>query len=194
MQTASDIELFDRDEEALPFELDQFIERLKAFPGSKPLAFLVDEMQRLSPSRELLEPWIVRDDQVYTRSSIYRDEFFEALVLTWQSGQRSPVHNHRGSSCAVYVVEGTASEIMFEASPSGALFPAGTQHIRSGAACGSYDQEIHQIANLQAPGQDLVSLHVYSPPLKSMELFSLSQTTFADYDDLLIRSTRRAAA
>ena len=177
-----------------PRSLDDFIQRLTRRSGVKRLDFLLAELERFAPTREELAPWCIFDEHCYARNSVFKNEDFEALVLTWRSGQRSPIHNHRGSSCAGYVVEGVASEVSFERSPHGALFPAKTEHVSPGRACGSFDQEIHQIANLQGAGTELISLHVYSPPLKGMELFSLSQSTFADYDDILIRSAKRAAA
>lgn len=180
--------------ECFPSDMQEFINRLNGISGVKPLDFLLAELERFKPTRAQLEQWIAFDGQCYARNSIYRNEDFEALVITWRSGQRSPIHNHRGSACAVYVVEGVASEILFERSAHGALYPARTDHYMTGTACGSFDQDVHQIANLQAPEKDLVSLHIYSPPLKGMELFSLSQSTFADYDDILIRSAKRAAA
>lgn len=180
--------------ECCPDAMQEFIDRLNVTPGAKDLDFLLAELERFRPSREELKRWIAFDRQCYARNSIYRNEDFEALVITWRSGQRSPIHNHKGSACAIYVVDGTASEILFERSDHGSLYPARTEHYTAGTVCGSFDEDVHQIVNLQAAHKDLVSLHVYSPPLKGMELFSLSQSTFADYDDILIRSAKRAAA
>ena len=38
---------------------------------------------------------------------------------------------------------------------------------------GSVDGDLHQVSNLQAGDADLVTLHVYSPPLVGMHTFSI---------------------
>ena len=60
--------------------------------------------------------------------------------------------------------------------------------------CDPFDQKIYKIINLQPAGEDLISMHLYSPALQEIEIFPLSDSTFADYDDLIIRSTDRANA
>ena len=42
---------------------------------------------------------------------------------------------------------------------------------------------MHQISNLQAGGADLVTLHIYSPPLLRMEMFSLDNPAIQEWDD-----------
>ena len=42
-----------------------------------------------------------------------------------------------------------------------------------GAVVGSVDKDMHQVSNLQAGDADLVTLHVYSPPLLVMGTYSL---------------------
>ena len=41
------------------------------------------------------------------------------------------------------------------------------------------------MANLEPPGQDLITLHVYSPPPSCWNYFTLDVTTLADHDRLL---------
>src|SRR5205807_7632445 len=40
-------------------------------------------------------------------------------VLCWRNGQRSPIHDHRGSSCGVRVLRGTMTETQFAFAPNG---------------------------------------------------------------------------
>jgi cysteine dioxygenase len=181
-------------EQALAAELSEFIDHLKVHSGTKPLDLLVSELATLKPTRELMNNWISFDSDLYKRNLVYRDDDFEILVLNWMSGQRSPIHNHKGSACAVYVIEGIGSEIAFERSPLGLLYPISTQHFERGSVCGSYDQDIHQIVNLQPAQHNLISMHIYSPPLKNMETFPLSESTFADYDQLMTSAVSREIA
>ena len=48
---------------------------------------------------------------------------------------------------------------------------------------------IHQMANLEPPGQELITLHVYSPPPLHWKYYSLDETTLADHDRLVREGT-----
>ena len=47
----------------------------------------------------------------------------------------------------------------------------------SGAVLGSTDADVHQVSNLQADNADLVTLHVYSPPLVFMGTYDLTSAS-----------------
>ena len=46
--------------------------------------------------------------------------------------------------------------------------PERTRKLPEGFICATQDQDIHQISNLQPGNADLVTLHIYSPPLLVM--------------------------
>lgn len=123
-------------------------------------------------------------DVAYQRILIHRGPAYEALFLCWRSGQRSPIHDHGGSTCAVYVVEGTATETVYVPSPCGRLMPARSRSSGPGSIYVAADADIHQLANLQPEGRDLVSLHVYSPPLLASRTYSIDDTTLGGHDVL----------
>src|SRR5262245_1769548 len=50
----------------------------------------------------------------YVRNLMFAGPAFQALVLCWRNGQRSPIHDHTGSSCAVKVLRGCAVETVFD--------------------------------------------------------------------------------
>jgi cysteine dioxygenase len=104
-------------------------------------------------------------------------------VLCWRAGQRSPIHDHRGSSCGVKVIKGVATETFFDRTPHGHVYATGSRALNQGAVCGSQDDDLHQMSNLQAPGQDLITLHIYSPPLIVMGLYSLTETRVREFND-----------
>ena len=120
-----------------------------------------------------LEPFICFGDKMYRRNMIRENEWYELLCICWQSGQRSPIHNHAGSTCGLKIMQGTATETTFEKTPSGHIKPITSSDFSAGLVCSSQDDEIHQVSNLQAIGSNLVTLHVYSPPLRRMDTFSL---------------------
>lgn len=119
----------------------------------------------------------------YQRNLLHAGTGFHVLVLCWRSGQRSPIHDHRGSSCAVKVLRGIATETIFGRAPNGMYIPATTRTLSAGDICGSEDADVHQVSNLQPAGVDLVTLHVYSPPLLTMRTYSLTDASVSEYED-----------
>ena len=110
----------------------------------------------------------------YARNLVCEGPWYHLLVLCWRSGQRSPIHNHAESTCGVKVLTGVATETLFEDTPCGQLKATASTDLGAGLVCASQDADTHQLSNLQSAGQDLVTLHIYSPPLIAMDKFSLT--------------------
>ena len=125
------------------------------------------------------------DDRSYRRVSIHCGTHYEALVLGWRSGQSSAIHDHSGSACMVRVIKGCATETRFFGSPSGRLVPRSSRAFPAGSVLGCRGAGIHQMSNLEAPGLDLVTLHVYSPPPSRWRYYPLDGTTLAENDSLI---------
>jgi hypothetical protein len=94
--------------------------------------------------------------------------------MCWKNGQRSPVHDHASSACVVRVLRGTITETRFTLAPNGAVKALGSTDVEAGCISAAQDDDLHQIANLQAGDADLVTLHIYTPPLMRMATFSLT--------------------
>jgi cysteine dioxygenase len=131
---------------------------------------------------DLAEYLVFRPDR-YVRNLVHAGPAYQALVLCWRNGQRSPIHNHRGSNCGVKVLRGVAMETTFAAAPNGMVYPVRSRDLPAGHVCASADEDVHQVSNLQAGGADLVTLHVYSPPLLRMDMFSLDTPAVTEWDD-----------
>jgi uncharacterized NAD(P)/FAD-binding protein YdhS len=151
---------------------------------------LVDSLGKLELERVDLAPALAFAERTYRRVAIRRRPHYEALLLCWRSGQRSPIHNHLGSSCVVRVVEGRATETRYVFSPCGKLVPQRSRVYAAGSISACRDQAVHQMANLEPPGQDLITLHVYAPPPASWNYFKLDATTLADHDALLLEGNQ----
>ena len=150
-------------------------------------ALSIEEIESFLSAADLsdvtLLPWLHFDESCYRRNVIYSGRHFTALALCWRPGQRTPIHNHRGSGCVVRVISGTASETVYNQSASGAWYPESTQHLNAGATFWSSDLDTHQMLNLGL--SDLVTLHFYSPPLSRMELLSIDDTVFTQHSELV---------
>lgn len=164
--------------------LDAFAD-FERHEGPIPLPYLKRRLRGLTLRRDDVAEHIAFRDSFYQRNRLYDGDGFQALILCWRSGQRSPIHNHAGSNCLVKVIEGTATEIQFAYSDCGLLLPRHARRLRPGDVGACQDRAMHQMGNFEPAGRDLITLHVYSPPLRRMELFSLTDSVFANYDNLL---------
>ncbi len=160
---------------------DAWDERQEAVPFGD----LVESLKSLELERADLASALVFADRSYRRIAIRRRPHYEALVLCWKSGQCSPIHNHLRSSCVIRVVEGLATETRYGFSPCGKLVPQHSRTYAAGRVTGCRDEAIHQMANLGPAGQDLITLHVYSPPPRCWNYLELERTTLANHDALL---------
>ncbi len=119
----------------------------------------------------------------YRRNTIAKSPWYELLANCWHSGHRTPIHDHRGVSCAFKVVEGTGTEVRFKQTPSGLICPCETVTMPVGYVCAAADNDIHQVANMEQAGQDLVTLHIYSPPITKMHTYEWGACSTAEAGD-----------
>src|SRR5262245_57099840 len=132
------------------------LQELDHYAGRIPLAALEDWLARSTVTEAQVRPFVHFSDERYLRNLLYAGPSYQALVLCWRSGQRSPIHDHRGSSCAVKIISGVATETLFAVGPNGMIYATGSRQLPAGHSCASQDADIHQLSNLQPPGQDLV--------------------------------------
>ena len=150
----------------------------------------VEELKRrlvgLDVDVEDLADYVRFSDQGYLRHLIGGGEHYHALLMCWRSGQRSPIHNHAGSTCGLRVLRGVATETVFEKTPS-SLVKAISSHDRlCGDVSVSQDANIHQVSNLQVAGENLITLHIYSPPLVRMDTYSLTNPRIGEFRPMVV--------
>lgn len=126
------------------------------------------------------------EDGHYARNLIRGNEHYHALLLCWRSGQRTPVHNHPGAVGGVRVLQGVATETLFEFTPSGQIKATSSRELPSGGVVTLEDPYVHQVSNLQAPGSDVITLHVYSPPLLAMDTYSITDRHVGEFRPTMI--------
>lgn len=112
------------------------------------------------------------NDVTYARTTLAKGEWYQLLVICWRSGQCSPIHDHEGSNCAVRIVDGIATETTFREVGAGVVEVVETRELAANQLSTANNTDIHVIENLQ-PDRDLVTLHLYSPPLR-MNYFNLA--------------------
>jgi cysteine dioxygenase len=168
----------------------ELFERWDRRPRKIALADLMQSLGRLVIKASDLAEVIGFDDQAYLRTVIHCRDHYQAMVLCWQSGQSSPIHDHHGSNCAVRVVSGRATETRYCMAPCGRIRPAASVMHGPGSVTGCSGDDIHQMANLEKPGSALITLHVYSPAPAGWHSYPVCDTSLAD-DDRLIECPAR---
>jgi cysteine dioxygenase len=131
-------------------------------------------LDQLEIDRSEYGPFVHFSAQTYRRNLMREGNWYNLLVLCWKNGQRSPIHDHKGSCCALRVLEGVMTETIFEFAPNGLVKPIFSRDLFPGQVAGSEDTDMHQVSNLQAGNADLITLHLYSPPLMKMGTYSLT--------------------
>ena len=158
---------------AVPAVLGSLVGYLEGLTARAPLdalaAYLRDSRVTVGDVRDFLH----FEAGNYCRNLIVAGPWYDLLVLCWRSGQRSPIHDHARSSCAFKVLTGVCSETVYGLSPCGQVVPLRTDNRCAGSIVATQDADTHQVSNLQPTGMDLVTLHIYTPPLRSMHLFSI---------------------
>lgn len=173
--------------------LPRLIETLRA---RGPLERDGSDMAALLSGSDAAWPFVtglVKRPGSYTRTCAYQDRRFEILLLNWTPGSASPIHDHGGQHCWMYVLDGRlevedylrldAGDVAGYAhvEQSGTrILEAGETDLRSGRF------DLHRVAAAQGPA---VSLHVYAAPVRQYliyhEFARRCETVFGSYDDVL---------
>ena len=168
--------------------IDEFATRLAEIPAAgftqeAVLAFLTDH--RVDPAT--LSPYMFFSRDQYTRNLIYKNNLFELIAICWDTGQKSAIHNHRDQRCWMAVPYGKLQVHNFKllrkdptigycelaTSDQFILDPESPQMVDP-------DEPIHQVRNLATFGSRAVSLHIYSHPFDTCEVYDLTANHYED--------------
>jgi cysteine dioxygenase len=109
----------------------------------------------------------------YTRNLVGRTEAYELLVLCWEPGVESPIHDHAGQHCWMAVLEGRIEEIHFDWPAAGGSGPLQRRGARvfEAAKVAYIDDGIALHLVRPADGRRAVSLHLYARPIATCSVF-----------------------
>lgn len=166
--------------------VEEFVRGLEAVPEFTPEAvFSYFKAHPVAP--DSLGPYQFFSAACYTRNLIFKNDLFELLALCWDVGQASRIHNHREQQCWMAVPIGKLKNQNYrvlDRNPQALtcrLVPSRSCFITPGAPL-EVDQEepVHQVLNLAEWGERALSLHLYSRPFNSCEVYSLEKGTYSD--------------
>ena len=168
--------------------IDDFVKQLSAIP---PRDFTIPRVlefaQRRPVNPESLVPYLFYAKSHYTRNLIFKCELFEVMAICWEVGQVSRVHNHRGQNCWMAAPIGRLRVQNFEvrdrneARGTCRLFPTDFYDMDAfHPGVVQPEQPVHQVQNLAEFGQRAASIHIYSYPYSSCEVYLADKGTYSD--------------
>ncbi len=132
-------------------------------------------MGAVEVGRDELRPHVSFKEGTYARHRVCVNDHAELLVLCWRPGQQTPIHDHNGSFGAVRVLSGVMWETIFEMDGARGLAYKYAREWRPGRVTGADVPDIHQLGNPEVSGQDLITLHLYAPPLTSLNVYRVGR-------------------
>lgn len=156
-------------------------ERLCALTEAPAFAELSDWLSRVTVTQDDLRPYRSFKPGTYSRHRVVRSPFAELLVLCWKPGQRTPIHDHNGSYGAVRVCEGVMWETSFMLDEERRLYYHSARECAPGETTSADVPDIHQLGNPDVSGRDLVTLHLYAPPLGVLNTYKVGSREVGHY-------------
>jgi cysteine dioxygenase len=171
--------------------VQQLVEKLEALPES---AFSdierVRDILRTNPvDPESLAPYLFWNCQHYTRNLIDKTQTFELMAICWDIGQVSAIHNHRDQNCWMAAPIGKLMVQNYRVISKDLdnhcckIEPTDLVEINPADPCAVDPREpVHSVFNPREWNQRAVSLHVYSRPFDSCEVYSAEKGTCGDIE------------
>ena len=161
--------------------LASLVERLAGLDCRPALADVNSWMRQVEPGRDEVRPYVGFKEGAYARHRVYINDHAELLVLCWRPGQRTPIHDHNGSFGAVRVLRGVMWETLFEMDGGRGLLYKSSREWTPGHVTGADVPDIHQLGNPEVSGLDLVTLHIYAPPLGVLNTYRVGSAEVGHY-------------
>ena len=132
-----------------------------------------DLMENLELDIEDVKKYCTWDEANYSRNLIHLNNNYHLLILCWQEGQYSPIHDHGGRDCFLYVVEGTIQENIYQLNQQKDLINCQENIYQQGANSYMIDEiGMHSIKSLS---NRAVTLHLYAKPIEEYHIFDFQK-------------------
>jgi cysteine dioxygenase len=123
-----------------------------------------------------LQPYLGFKEGNYWRHRVCRNDAVEMLIICWRPGQKTPIHDHNGSHGVVRVQQGLMWETTFRYDEQQGLCYDAGRECPEGTVTGAEVPDIHQLGNPEVSGRDLVTVHVYAPPLGVLKTYKVGSS------------------
>lgn len=154
----------------------ELVERLNSQAVPPSLEQLSSWLANVEISQSDLKPYLGFKEGNYWRHRVCRNEAVEMLIICWRPGQTTPIHDHNGSHGVVRVHQGLMRETMFAYHEKRGLCYNTGRECPTGTVTGAGVPDIHQLGNPEVSGQDLITVHVYAPPLGVLKTYKVGSS------------------
>jgi cysteine dioxygenase len=151
--------------------------------------------ERISREAERYLDRVRFDPAQYVRHPVLLWDDWEVMIIGWESGQVTPVHDHRGVMGGMAMLSGSLLEERFT-TPNLVPSLADSRVRPEGDLCDIGPTNLHRLIP-QTPRA--VSLHLYRPPLRQMGIWNetgmieIRPSTFDVGEEVLARSIAEPA-
>jgi cysteine dioxygenase len=152
------------------------IEQLQAQTSPPSLEQINSWLAKVEISSLELQPYLGFKEGNYWRHQVCRNDAVEMLIICWRPGQKTPIHDHNGSHGVVRVHEGLMRETIFSYEEDRGLCYNTGRECPTGTVTGAEVPDIHQLGNPEASGQNLITVHVYAPPLGVLNTYKVGSS------------------
>jgi cysteine dioxygenase len=171
-----------------PLAISDWVKRLAAIPVAEFTLQAVHNYLVTHPLQaESLTSYCYFSKGNYTRNLIFRNDLFEVMTVCWEVGQSSRIHNHRDQNCWMAVPIGRLRVQNYRVNDRDAssgtcnLVPTDVMLMDPHhPAFVNPAEPVHEVLNLPEFGERAVSVHVYSKPFDTCEVYLRDKGTYAD--------------
>ncbi len=168
--------------------IQDWVSKLSSIPAREFTLPRVEKLVRaylIQP--DTLKPYLFYAKSHYTRNLIFKCDLFEVIAICWEVGQESRIHNHRNQNCWMAVPIGRLRVQNFRVAKRDAahatcrLVPTDVYDMDpEHPAAVQPEEPVHQVLNLKEFAQRATSIHIYSRPYSSCEVYSLDKGVYSD--------------
>ena len=168
--------------------IQEWVKGLAAIPAQDfSLEAVQDYILRHAVRPETIQKYCYFSKGSYTRNLIFKNEVFECMTVCWEIGQHSRVHNHRDQNCWMSVPVGRLRVQNYRVEHRdfpvalAKSFPLMSMIMDATHPCYVNPLEpVHEVINAPEFNQRAVSIHVYSKPFDTCEVYQRDKGTYAD--------------
>jgi cysteine dioxygenase len=146
--------------------LDELVEALDKGPGQTGYLHVLRSAQLPLAELERHSTW---NEKHYTRNCIAQREAYELLLICYEQGQRTSIHDHDSQEAYVHAVSGQVLEERFEPLAAGLRQVSSVVLRQESFSYLSNGHSIHRCIN-PGPGRAM-TLNLYARPLRKWRVY-----------------------
>ncbi|MDZ4676771.1 MAG: cysteine dioxygenase family protein [Oligoflexia bacterium] len=135
-------------------------------------------LQDANITKDSVKKYVHFEKATYTRNLVCKNAFFEMIILCWEAGHSTMIHDHAAQGCWMTMIDGLIMSDDFKyiapASFTGSLEKISCASFKKGQSYYIDDTvALHSLRNPVKTHQRAMTLHVYSKPFSSCMAYDL---------------------